>query len=74
VAEGFVRMDNLLPQSFEVQVILDNGDTEVLRMELDGANQGSLTIDLGNNGSAVLVISGTTPFTTEKASYEFQIE
>jgi len=72
-AEGFVRMDNLLPQTFIVQVIHENGSTEVLPMNLDAANQGSLTLDLGNNGRAVLVVSGSTPFTTERASYEFGV-
>jgi hypothetical protein len=74
VAEGFVLMDNLLPQTFMVQVIHANGETEILPLALDGANQGSLTLDLGNSGRAVLVVSGLTPFTTEKASYEFAIE
>lgn len=71
--DGFVRMDNLLRQEFLVQVILENGETTVERMALDGANQGSLTVDL-DSGSAVLVISGTTGFTTEPASYEFSVE
>jgi hypothetical protein len=74
VAEGFVLVDNLLPQTFIVQVIHENGITEILPLELDGANSGSLTLDLGNNGRAVLVVSGSTPFTTEIASYEFTVE
>jgi hypothetical protein len=71
--EGFVRMDNILPQEFVVQVILQNGDTTVERIDLDDANQGSLTVDLGSEG-AILVISGTTQFTTEPASYQFAVE
>jgi immune inhibitor A len=71
--EGFVRMDNLLAQTFIVQVIHENGRTEVLRLPLDDANQGSLTLDLGSSGRAILVVSGSTPFTTEKASYEFSV-
>ena len=74
VAEGFVLMDNLLPQTFIVQVIHENGATDILPLELDGANGGSLTLDLRNNGRAVLVVSGPTPLTTEKASYEFAVE
>lgn len=72
-AEGFVRMDNLLPQAFVVQVINLDGETTVQRLELDGNNQGSLTVDVGGRG-AVLVVSGVTPVTEEKASYEFTIE
>ena len=71
--EGFVRMDNLLPQHFLVQVIRQDGETTVERIALDGANQGNLTLDLGSEG-AILVVSGTTPFTTQPASYQFEVE
>jgi len=47
--------------------------TTIERLPLDTNNQGSLTLDLANGESAVLVISGTTPFTTEVASYQFEI-
>jgi bacillopeptidase F (M6 metalloprotease family) len=72
-AEGFVRMDNLLPQTFVVQAIRQGAQTTVERMPLDEHNQGSLTLNLAEGESAVLVVSGTTPFTTEVASYEFEI-
>jgi hypothetical protein len=71
--EGFVRMDNILPQEFLVQLILEDGETTVQRLALNESNQGSLTIDLGRGG-ATLVVSGTTPFTTEPASYQFTVE
>lgn len=73
--EGFVRMDNLLPQQFIVQVIklADRAeDTTIERMALDAANQGSLTVTLEDGQEAILVISGVTPFTTEPASYQFE--
>ncbi|MEP7356434.1 MAG: hypothetical protein ABI847_04295 [Anaerolineales bacterium] len=71
--EGFVRMDNLLPQKFLVQVINQGGETTVQRVELDASNQGSATLSLGSGGSAIVVVSGITPFTTEEASYEFEV-
>ncbi len=73
-AEGFVRMDNLLPQEFMVQVIVAGGETTIQRMELDENNQGSLSLSLGGGDTATLVVSGVTPITTQKASYEFTIE
>ncbi|MFQ5409058.1 MAG: hypothetical protein ACE5FI_11650 [Anaerolineales bacterium] len=61
-AAGWVRFDNLLEQTWVVQVI--EGDS-VTRVPLtDG--QGEVTL----SGPATLVVSGTTPFTTEVASYE----
>jgi hypothetical protein len=73
-AAGFVRMDNLLPQTFVVQVIRLGTQTTVERVPLDESNQGALTLTLAAGEDAVLVVSGTTPFTTEVASYQFEIK
>ncbi len=73
---GFVRIDNLLPQTFIVQVIeqgRNTRDTTIQRLKLDANSQGSLTLDLSGREKAVLVVSGATPFTTELASYQFEI-
>jgi hypothetical protein len=72
--EGFVRIDNLLPQTFLVQVINQSGQTTVQRLPLDAQNQGSVALDLGSSGRATLVVSGTALFTTEPASYEFSVK
>jgi hypothetical protein len=71
---GFVRMDNLLPQTFIVQIIYQNGETTVERMPLDADNTGSLTLNLDSGEKATLVVLGTTPFTTEVASYQFEVK
>ena len=73
-AEGFVRHDNVLPQSFAVQV-LALGDTPVLeRLELDEANHGELLFEPGPGvDQVVLVVSGLTPHTNELASYRFAV-
>jgi hypothetical protein len=70
--EGFVRMDNLLPQKFMVQLINQGAETTIQRVELDANNEGSVKLNL-SSGSAILVVSGITPFTTEAASYQFQV-
>jgi hypothetical protein len=72
--EGFVRMDNLLPQKFVVQVITQGAETTVQRIAIDDHNQGSLSVNLGPSDKAVLVVSGVTPFTTELASYQFAVK
>ena len=70
--QGFVRMDNLLPQEFIVQIIHQDGETTVERVQLDDANFASVDLDL-SDGPAILVISGVTPFTTEHATYQFTV-
>lgn len=71
--EGFVRMDNFLPQKFVVQAIIYGDETRVERIPLTDANTGSLTVELSTGDRVVLVVSGITPFTTEMASYEFEV-
>jgi len=75
-AEGFVRFDNILPQTYVVQVIRKTGTkTTVERMTLDDSNTGSIKLDVASSSdSVIVVVSGTTPFTTELASYKYEIK
>jgi hypothetical protein len=74
VAEGFVRMDNVLPQRYVVQTIELGDEPRVRRMTLDEGNRGQITINgvSDKEHQVVLVVSGITPFTTEVATYEYQ--
>lgn len=74
-SQGFVRVDNVLPQTFVVQLIRKSGGrTTVERLPLDASRQGSLSLNLESRDTAILVVSGTAPFTTEKASFELEIK
>jgi immune inhibitor A len=72
-AAGFARIDNVLPQRYAVQVIVERDQPSVERMPLDATNDGQLTITgLGQSVKrVVLVVSGLTPFTTEAANYSY---
>lgn len=74
-AEGFVRIDNILPQRFLVQVVEVGDDVNVRPIALDETNYGTLTIDgLGSTiDRAVLIVSGLTQVTTQPASYEYRL-
>ncbi len=73
---GFVRIDNVLPQTFVMQVIhhRPTGATTVQRLPLDVANSGSVTLDVADGEKVTLVVSGVTPHTIEVASYEVVVE
>lgn len=74
-SQGFARVDNVLPQTFVVQFIHRSGaQTSVERLPLDANRQGSMSLNLNSGDTAILVISGTTPFTTQKASFVLEIE
>ena len=71
--EGFVRVPNLLPQSFRLALIRENGSTaEVEYLTLDADNTLKIPIEIGGGVDAVtLVVVGTTRFTRQLASYQF---
>ena len=74
--EGFVRVDNLMPQSWQVQLIIENkdGSRKLERIALkDGT--GSTKIDFGGDVErVVLAVSPTTQVTTEQGSYQLQVK
>jgi hypothetical protein len=74
-AEGFVRMDNVLPQKFLVQVIEIGNEATVQQISLDENNRGAFTINgMGQTiDRAILIISGLTPVTTEPAGYQYKL-
>jgi immune inhibitor A len=72
VGEGWVRMDNVLPQYFLVEVVQPgNRDAPVTRLLSTGDTpQGEWEITVGGDlGDAALVVSGLAPVTTEPAAY-----
>ena len=74
-ATGFARIDNMLPQTFSVQVILKSGgQTTITRVPLDANNQAALPLSLKLGDTATLVVSGTTLFTTEPANYSYEVK
>ncbi len=75
VAVGFLRMDNVLPQRFILQLITLGDQASVQRLTLDEDGQGAWEIrGLGTlMPRAVLAISGATPVTTEAARYRYAI-
>jgi immune inhibitor A len=71
VGEGFVRIQNWLPQTFVVSLIRDGRTISVERLVLNEQQQTSLSLDLSEG--VVLVVSGTTRFTLSPSTYRFQI-
>ena len=73
-AEGFVRVQNSLPQSFAVSVVLSGNPPTVKQYQLAAGEKLTLEIEIENaNDEVTLVISGTTPVTREKARYQIDI-
>lgn len=72
--QGFVRIDNFLPQQYIVQIIKTGATPTVDRLPLNSNNQGSINLTLSASEPVTIVVSGVTQFTTEVASYQLEIK
>jgi hypothetical protein len=73
--QGFVRIQNSLPQTYRLSLVTYGETVTVTPIELDAKNQTEITFNLENSGDyTVLVISGTTGFTRQKAAYQLSIQ
>lgn len=69
-SEGFVRVTGPLQQRFIVQKIEGTRENPVVtRIALDNNNRAEVALD----GPAVIVVSGATPNTAEKAAYSWEL-
>lgn len=76
LSEGWLRMDNRLPQDFLVQVVQPGAaNGPVTRLLGPGdASQGEWTITVGGRaGDAAILVAGLTPVTTEPARYDLAL-
>jgi len=74
VGAGFVRVENVLPQTFRVSLIIKGATTTVQTIELTADQTADIPLSLNNGETAILVVAGTTRFTREEASYQFEIK
>ena len=69
-SEGFVRIQNVLPQDFRLALISQGRDTAVEHIPLNAGNTFDIPLSFGNGvDEVVLVVSGTTRFTRQPAAY-----
>jgi immune inhibitor A len=73
-AEGFVRIQNVLPQTFRISMIHKGQEINVEQIALSGMNELELNIRIGTEfDEVILVVSGSTRHTRQPAAYQFQI-
>ncbi len=72
---GFVRVQNTLPQTYALTMIRMGSTPSVTTIPLDAKNVATFDISIdGDDENVILVISGTTPVTREKALYKIDIK
>jgi hypothetical protein len=73
VPDGFAWVTNELPQEFEVSLIYKSGGTTVTHLDLSENNSVSVQLNLEAGDEVILVVSGTTPYTNQTASYQVDL-
>jgi hypothetical protein len=75
IPDGFVRVQNALPQTFRLALIEEGTATTVEMIQLDEDQTVEIPLSItGDVNSATLVVGGTTRFTREAGSYTIEIE
>ncbi len=73
--EGFVRLQNILPQTFSVSLIEVGQEMRIRKLELSAENQGEFKFSINEEtDKVILVVSGTTPITRQRAVYQYEIK
>lgn len=73
-ADGFVRIQNQLPQTYRLAVIRMGRNTTVEILPVSVDNRSQIPIEIGGDvDKVVLVISGTTRFTNQATSYSLSV-
>ena len=77
-AEGFVRTDNVLPQTFGVRVVTRKGNDVIIveSMELDASNNGLIQLDIAGDDvhSSTVIVSSLTRYTGQPAAYTLTLD
>ncbi len=73
VADGFVRVQNALPQTFGLALILTR-DSSVTLIPLNADQTAEIPLSLKSGEKAYLVVTGTTRFTRELGAYQIEIK
>ena len=72
-AQGFVRVQNTLPQTFRLSLILKSDTTSVTSAPVTADQTAEMQISLGSGEEAVLIVTGTTRFTRQGTTYQIEI-
>ena len=72
-ASGFVRIQNILPQSYRIAIIQDGKEQSVELVSVNPGEPISFPFSIDNGNDLVLAISGTTRFTHQSGEYQFAV-
>jgi len=71
---GFMRVENILPQTYRLALIVKGDTTTVTHIELNPDQTVDIPLSLNSGEEAVLIVAGTTRFTRLPAAYQIEIK
>ena len=74
VADGFARVENVLPQTYRLSLIIRGDTTTVTQIPLTDDQTAEFPFTLQSGEEAILIVTGTTRYTRIPAAYQFEIE
>jgi immune inhibitor A len=72
--EGFVRVENVLPQTYRLNLIIEGDTTTVTPITLNADQTAEIPLSLQSGERAILIVAGTTRFTRQPAAYQIEIK
>ncbi len=73
-AQGFARIQNVLPQTYRLSLIYLGDKPRVEKIDLPESNAIEVPVSIGGDiDEVVMVVSGTSRFTRQKAFYQFSV-
>ncbi|HJR79390.1 MAG TPA: choice-of-anchor J domain-containing protein [Anaerolineales bacterium] len=72
-AEGFVRVENELPQTYRLALITRGDTTTVTPIPVSADQTAEIPLSLNAGEEAILIVTGTTRFTRQLAAYQIEI-
>ncbi len=74
VAAGFARVENVLPQTYRLSIILKGDTTTVTHIPVNPDQTAEFALSLKPGEEAILIVTGTTRYTRLPAAYQIEIE
>jgi len=73
-AKGFARIENVLPQTYRLSLIVKGDTTTVTNIELNDNQTVDIPLSLNPGENATLIVTGTTRFTIIPAPYQIEVK
>lgn len=74
IAEGFARVENVLPQIYRLALIVEGDTTTVTQIAVNADQTAEFPLSLKSGEKAILIVTGTTRYTRLPAAYQIHIE